>query len=144
MLQLGKGHCPVVRLGLPEEPGTGVPWGIGSVEQPAPVGLVSQEDPYGFTHSPSQMADGRVDGDDQIELRNQSGGIGEIVEIIGPVYQFHILGRGLGLERWFTQLKAEEPDAGDLSQRAKIGQGQRAMPILLVGRLPGPDQPHAQ
>jgi len=80
-----EGSGPIVGLGLAEQAHGGVPGGVGTIEEPSPVGGAGEEEPGGFVHCTGQMGDGGVDRDDQIEIGDEGGGVGQIRQVGGKI-----------------------------------------------------------
>src|SRR6201994_1366250 len=71
---------PFAALALPEQPRGRIPGAIVPVEQPTPVRRVGQQNPDRLSQCAGEMRDAGVDGNDEIELRDQRRGVRKITE----------------------------------------------------------------
>ena len=75
------GRGPVVGFVLPEEFHGWVPGRVGAIEEPAEIGDEREENPDAAGQCAGEMGDGGVDGDEQIKLVDDGGGVGEIGDV---------------------------------------------------------------
>lgn len=94
------------------------------------------QQPNRFAHGAGQMCNRGVDGNDQVEIGKQCGGIGEIVQVAGEVDHFrpappgHLQLRQL-LDRRLAFLQAVEADARHIQLRQVLGvEGAKTNPFL--------------
>ena len=78
-------RMPVARCILPKQPGRRVPRTVVAIEQPSPTGIVAIDQPERLAERAGEMRHGGIDGDDQIQILDQRGGIGKIMEVGRPV-----------------------------------------------------------
>jgi hypothetical protein len=72
---------PVSRFILPKQPGRRVPGTVVTIEQPSPTGIVAIDQPDRLTERAGEVRYGSVDGNDQIQILDERGGIGKVLEI---------------------------------------------------------------
>jgi len=87
-----------------------------AAQAPAEIGGEGEHCPDGFTQRAGEVDDGGVDGDDQVELLDEGGGVGEIVKRGNEIDQTQIGGRDDRFFVFVEFLKREEGDVGDLRQ----------------------------
>ena len=75
-----------------------VPGGVEPVLHPAPVGLPGQEKPQGLAHGGGEVGYGRVGGEDEVEVLNDGGGVGEVAVMGAGVDQADLRGKLLNFE----------------------------------------------
>lgn len=80
--QAGDDAVPVADARLPEQPRAWVPRAVLAREQPAPILDVRQQNPDRLAEGASKMRHRGVDGDHQIELRDDGRGVGKVGEAI--------------------------------------------------------------
>ena len=119
---------PVVDRGLAEEAGVGVPRGLVGGGAPAPVGVAPEEGPGGAGHGAGEMGDGGVDGDEEIELGQEGGGVGEIEKMPGEIDE-----AGLREGGWAEGGELEAVEGGPFDPEEREEHGGRAEPIAPDG-----------
>ena len=70
---------------LAKEADGGVPGAVAAVEHPLPGGGGRQEEPDGLGHCCGEMRHAGIDRDNQVEVFNYRGGIGEIMQVVCEV-----------------------------------------------------------
>src|ERR1700754_4860867 len=70
---------PCAIAGLPEQPRGRIPWTVHPVAQPSKVGMERQQQPGRFAERAGQMCNRGIDGNHDIHVRDQRGGLAEIV-----------------------------------------------------------------
>jgi len=128
---------PVGELGLAEEAEGGVPGGVGAVEHPAPVGGEGEEDPCGFGECAGEVDEGGVDGDEEVEVFEEGGGVGEIVEVGGEVDHAGVE-KGFGGGGGGVFLEVVKGDAVDAEEVGEGGGGDGTEEVGGVGGAAGP------
>ena len=73
-------RIPVSRFILPKQPDCRVPRTVVAIEQPSPAGIVAIDQPDRFTERAGEVRYGGVDGDDQIQMLDERGGIGKVLQ----------------------------------------------------------------
>ena len=89
------------------------------------------------------MRDGGVHGDDEIEIGDRRGSVGEIVEIAGEIDEVHV---DRHVEEIFCGgafLQRVESCAGNFGESAKLRERDRSLRIARVARAAGPDEADA-
>src|SRR5258705_8653929 len=81
---------PVVEARLSKQPGGRVPWAVVAAEKPAPVGSIRQQYPHRLAKRPCEMNRCAVDRDDQIQRRDDRGGIHETLERVAEIPDLRI------------------------------------------------------
>ena len=73
---------PRVRVVLPKQAGGRIPGTVVTIEQPAPVGREWQHHPERFCQRTGEVNDAGIDGDHEVQIRDQCCGIGEIFDFV--------------------------------------------------------------
>ena len=68
-----------------KQPGRRIPRTILAIEQPPPARIVAIEQPERLAERAGEMRHRGIDGDDRIQILDQRGGVGKIMEVGGPV-----------------------------------------------------------
>ena len=135
---------PVSGDALAEETCGRIPRTVFAIEEPAPVGIVRQQNPNRLAECAGEMRDGGVNGDQQIEIGERCGGVGEIVEVAGEIDEIHV---DRHVEEIFCGrafLQRVERRAGNFGESAKLRERNRTLRIARVARAAGPDEADAQ
>ncbi len=91
--------------------------------------------------SAGQMRDRRVNGDDQVQVSDEGGGLREVSQLVGEIVQHHACRRMFRVSRGGADLKADESHSLHCRQRR---QGREAAGAQGVGYGPAcPDQANA-
>ena len=107
-------------MGLAEETGGGIPRAVGAMAEPDPVGIEAQENPNGAAKGASEVGDGGIDGDDQVEFGDEGGSIGEGGALVqGGDVEVGELRQDGGIARAKVLLERDESGAGDLQDTLK-------------------------
>src|SRR4051794_34081187 len=77
--------APVAAVGLAEQAHRRVPRAVVAAEHPTPVRSLRKHHPRFNAERAAKMRDGCVDGDDQVQLRDQRGSVREIAQLGGVV-----------------------------------------------------------
>src|SRR6476469_6244893 len=77
---------PIAFHFLTEQSRRRVPGIVVTIAQVSVIRVVREEDPDGFPHCSRQMGYDAIDGNDEIQLCNQSGCIVEISERLSVIY----------------------------------------------------------
>jgi len=113
-----------------------------AILHPAPVGLPGEEEPEGFAHGSGEVGDGGVGGEDEVEMLEDGGGVGEVA-IVGAGVQkgnrradfgwnlLDFAGGGAFLE-------GDPVDLGDLEEREEGMEGGGAFAVGAVVGVSGP------
>ena len=133
---------PIAVMSLAEEDSGGIPGGIGPVEHPSPVGDVREHDPDALADRTGEVGDGGVDGEDEIEVFDESGGVGKVVQIICPVGEGKTHGGALGVLGGgsVTFLQAIEGDVFGGCERSELSGVDGAIVVVGVLGAPGPNE----
>lgn len=130
---------PLAGLCLAKEPHRGIPWAVTAVEQPLPGWRSAEDGPGGFAHSCGQVGHAGIDGDDEVEVFNYGGGIGEVVEVLFEVDDGDLFGGFVELCGRAALLQAVQLDAFDGGQRQEIIEATGAEVVPFVDGGAGPD-----
>jgi hypothetical protein len=92
--QLGGGQLdnrqPMTSIGLAKESHCGIPWRVGTPQEPAPIRGVLNEGPGGFAQRSGQVGHRRIHGDDQVHLADHRRHVPEVLEAAGQVHQVQL------------------------------------------------------
>jgi len=72
---------------LTEQPCGRIPWTVIAIELPAPIGYERQQNPHRTSERARQMSEAGVDGDHEIERRDDGGSLREVGEELPARYQ---------------------------------------------------------
>jgi hypothetical protein len=129
---------PVVGAGLAPETSGGIPGGEGGFLHPAPVGLPGEKQPEGFAQGAGEVGDGSVGGEDEVELGDGRGGVGEVV-VAGAGIDGAQVGRLLlKLNGGGAFLERDPADAGEFEEGKKRLEGGGALAVGTVAGIAGP------
>ena len=78
------------------------------------------------------MSHSRVHADHQVQIGDQRGGVGKVVQLLSPVDQLHSAGGMLCLRCRLALLQTVEIHTRHLSQRSQNGQRDGSVVVILV------------
>lgn len=80
-----KSAVPPTAVVLAKQPRRRIPRAVVAVEQSAPVGNERQQYPDRFGQRTGEMGDAGIDGNNQIHVRGQRRGVGEILQLFAEM-----------------------------------------------------------
>ena len=112
-----------------------IPRAVGAIEQPAEIRRERHQQRNRLAHRAGKMRDRRIDRDDEIEHRDDRGGVGKIVEFLAELKDA-MLAQDRRLRLADVFLHADEIEAGHRKQRGKAIERHRAIAIVACTLLP--------
>ena len=103
---------PISEARLPKQPRGRIPGRILALEHPAEIGRERQEDPDRFAQRSGEMGNRRIDRNDAIQQREDSGGVREIPEFLAEMENLRIGAKHCSILAAQFALKTHELDIG--------------------------------
>src|ERR1051325_11076878 len=102
---------------LAKQPHGGIPWRVGTMPPPTPIGGKRQQGPDRFAHGSGQMGDGSINRNHQIEVRYHCRGVSKIAQLTTHIVEDHSGWRLVYLPRRRAGLQTEQCQVREVRQR---------------------------
>jgi len=117
----GKGFYNTLAHGFPgawswlaKQPHGGIPWRVGIMLSPTPIGGKRQQGPDRFAHGSCQMGDGSINRNYQIEVRYHCCSVSKIAQLTSHIVEDHTAWRLIYLPRRRAGLQTEQRQVWDV------------------------------